>query len=219
MTYRVGLAQSDINLTTLEASGLKFSKIDDPRSAVLNSAKSVLGSPYKRGASVSKDAPNAFDCSSLVAWAFVEAGFAIPRIAIDQYVFSNRIQENDLQPGDLVFANTKEVIHTEGNYFSQVLGRDVKEEAIRTETLEYLPGTKVPEGVDHCGVYVGDEKVIHATIKKGFVVEEDLNQSEQFRNIVGFGKIIKDGEGRVSIEIPEDRKDLRQIDALKKELS
>lgn len=215
--YRMGLSQDEINLDQLKQSGFKFSEVV-PREEMLSSAKRALGASYKRGASVLRDAPGAFDCSSLVAWCAVQAGFSIPRISIDQYVYSQRINKEDLKSGDLIFVNTKKVIHTEGLYFSQVLGREVKEEAIRTETLEFMPGTKVPEGVDHVGIYVGDDSVIHASGKIGSVVEEKLDQNSAFENIVGYGRIINDEKKRFVVEIPETRTDLRQKENLIKEL-
>lgn len=218
--YRIGLSLSEINkylgitLTEkklceiLEKKDIGF-KIIDPNTQFVDSVKSVIGKPYKRGASVLRDSPNAFDCSSLVSWAAVESGFSIPRVSIDQFVYAKKINKNDLKVGDLIFANTKEIIHTDGSYFSQVLERQVKEEAIRTETLEFMPGTKVPEGIDHVGIYVGDNKVIHSSSKNGGVKEEDLNISRSFKNIIGYGRIINDDEKRFILEIPDDRPEWR----------
>jgi len=216
--YRVGLSTSEVSEEALRKSGFQFSVVS-PHERFVFSAKGVLGKSYKRGASVLKDAPNLFDCSSLVAWAAVEAGLAIPRITIDQFVFSERISKDDLKQGDLVFANTGERLHTEGTYFSQVLGKEVKEEPIRTETLEYNPGTKVPGGVDHVGIYIDGGKVIHATIKKGFVVEENLDESNLFKNIVGYGRVVDslDAE-RYVVEIPESRPELRNRELLIEEI-
>lgn len=213
MKYRVGLSTEDVENDALKKANFVYS-IVVPRKRIVESAKITLGKPYKRGASVLNDAPNAFDCSSLVAWAAVEAGFAIPRVTVDQFVFSKRISESDLLPGDLVFSNTKEIKSTEGSYYSKVLGREVKEEPIRYETLEYMPGTKVPEGVDHVGIYIGEGRVIHSTSKKGEVVEEYLAESPSFQNIVGYGRIIDDESKRFVIEIPDDRPDLRNAESL-----
>ncbi len=215
--YRIGFSTSEISKDALEKSGLKFSVVE-PRNKFLESVKSVIGKPYKRGASVLKDAPESFDCSSLVSWAAVEAGFSIPRIVIDQFVFSQRINKEDLIAGDLIFSNTGKVISTDGSYFSKVLGKDVKEEAIRTESLEYMPGTKVPGGVDHVGIYIGDEKILHTSVSTGMAVIEDLNESEQFKNIVGYGRIIENEEDRFVVQIPDERIDLRNKENLKKEI-
>ncbi len=216
--YKIGLSSSEVSKEALERSGLKFSLVS-PREQIVSSAKSVIGKLYKRGASVLKDAPEHFDCSSLVAWCAVQAGFSIPRVSIDQYVYSERISKEDLKPGDLIFINTKQIIHTDGAYFSQVLGREVKEEAIRTETLEFKPGTKVPQGVDHVGIYTGDDNVIHASGKMGRVIEEKLGQNKAFENIVGYGRIINDETGRFVVEIPDTRIDLCERENFIKELA
>ncbi len=210
--YRVGLSMDEMSEESLKKSGLKY-HIVNPREQIVISAKKVLGKPYKRGASVLKDAPNFFDCSSLTAWCAVEAGLSIPRISIDQYVFSKRINKEDLKAGDSIFVNTGKIIHTDGSYFSQVLGKNVKEEAIRTKTVEYQPGTKVPEGIDHVGIYVGDGRVIHASFLANGVVE-DLIGSQSFENIIGYGRIIKDENKRFVVEIPVDRVDLRKKENL-----
>lgn len=215
--YRIGLKQSEVGENKLREHGLSYTGVE-PRKKILDSVRSAVGKPYKRGASVLKDAPDCFECSSLVAWAAVEAGYSIPRVSIDQFVFSKRISKEDLLPGDLVFTNTEEIVHTEGSYFSQVLGKEVKEEPIRYETLEYMPGTPVPHGVDHVGIYMGNNKIIHSTSSKNAVVEEDLDTSRSFQKIVGYGRIVDSEEPRFVIEIPDNRPDLRVKENLLKEI-
>lgn len=223
--YRIGISVSEINnflksdlseenlIKIFQDLNFKFNLVT-PREQALISAKKVLGKAFKRGASVLNDAPEAFDCSSLVAWIAVESGYAIPRVTIDQYVFTEKIEKEALSPSDLIFANTHEIIHTEGTYFSKVLNKEVKEEAIRTKTLEYLPGTEVPGGVDHVGIYIGNNKIIHSSIKTGGVVEQDLNESYSFKNIIKYGRFINDNEKRFVFEIPNGRPDLRKKENL-----
>lgn len=215
--YRTGLSLNDVSEEALAKSGLNYKTVES-RNKIVESAASAVGKPYKRGASVLKDAPNAFDCSALAAWAAVEAGYAIPRVTIDQFVFAKKIEKEDLRSGDLIFSNTKQIIHTEGKYYSQVLGKEVQEEPIRYETLEYLPGTKVPHGVDHVGIYMGDERVIHATSTRGGVIEEKLSESPSFQNIVGYGRIMDNEDQRYVVEIPEDRPELRNKENLINEI-
>lgn len=205
--YRIGLSENEVSESELKKAGFTY-KIVNPIAQFLSSVRKVVGVPYKRGASVLKDSPHFFDCSSLIAWAAVEAGIAIPRIAIDQFVFSKKISKSDLIAGDLVFANSGLIVHTKGSYYSSVLGKEVQEVAIRTESLEYKPGTKVPEGVDHVGVYVGAGKIVHATVTKG-VVEEKLSENPCFKKIVGYGRIINETTNRFVVEVPEGREELR----------
>lgn len=207
---RLGTDLSEATITSvLTRLGMEATVVD-PIEHVLEEAPKHVGVPYKRGASVLRDAPNAFDCSAFTAWLFAHAGIALPRISIDQFVYGEEIEHEALVPGDLIFANTNEIISTTGEYYSQVLDVMVREEPIRTETLEYLPGTKVEQGVDHVGVYLGDNKVIHTSAKIGHVVIEDLATSAQFQNIVGYRRIAKRGEKRLVVVVPFERLDIRQ---------
>jgi cell wall-associated NlpC family hydrolase len=216
--YRVGLSQSEVDEDMLKRSNFVYEKVD-PRAKIIESAKRAVGAPYKRGASVLKDAPFSFDCSALVAWVAVEAGYSIPRVTVDQYVFLQKISKDDLLPGDAIFVNTLDIVHTEGVYFSQVLGKEVREEPIRYETLEYMPGTLVPEGIDHGAIYIGEDTIIHATSFKGEVIEEKLSTSESFKNELHYARIVEDKNRRFVIEIPADRPDLRNKENLLKEIN
>lgn len=165
-------------------------KIVNPTEEVLALSQKLVGVPYKYGASVVYDAPKAFDCSSFIAYLFAQAGVAVPRMAVDQYAFGEKIKESELKAGDVVFSNTGQ-------------GK------IYYETVEFIKGIKVPEGVDHCGLFLGDGKVIHATRYAKEVVVEDLSKSEQFKNIVGYGKMVTANDERFVVTIPHERLDIR----------
>ncbi|MFZ7947166.1 MULTISPECIES: NlpC/P60 family protein [Bacillaceae] len=47
-----------------------------------------------------------FDCSGLMQWAYARAGIQLPRTSYEQYRFSQRITQDELQPGDLIFFST-----------------------------------------------------------------------------------------------------------------
>jgi len=69
-------------------------------------AKKHLGKPYKWGG----NGPNSFDCSGFVRYVYDEFGANVknvPRTADNMYDLSKKIQKSELQPGDLVFFNTK----------------------------------------------------------------------------------------------------------------
>ena len=218
--YKVGVSLNEINnllgsnyeekdvIGILEKERCVVSAIEDSRSVIKEKALSCVSVPYKRGASVLYDAPNMFDCSSLVSWLMIKAGYFIPRVTIDQFVYSREIKENDLQIGDLVFTNTKEEISKDGEYFSKVLNMNIKEAPIRTETLEFIPGTKVPHGIDHVAIYVGSGEIVHTSKTIGTCVVEKLSDSKQFKNDVYFRRVIND-EKRFKVSIPFDRLDLR----------
>lgn len=166
-------------------------RIAEPVEEVVSLSQNLAGIPYKFGASVVFDAPNAFDCSSFIAYLFAQSGVAVPRMAVDQYAFGVRIEAPELKPGDVVFSNTG-------------VGK------IYYETVEFIKGTKIPQGVDHCGLYVGDGKIIHATRHQGKVVIEELASSEQFKNVVGYGRMAdKEERTRFAVTIPYERLDIR----------
>jgi phenylalanyl-tRNA synthetase beta subunit len=189
----------------LEAVGCKLEELADPNARILEIALAAVGKPYKYGASVLFDAPREFDCSSLVAYACAQAGLSAPRMSIDQYVWSARVEEKELRPGDLVFS---------------CIGGEVVHRAPQTKTLDYAKGTPVPEpGVDHVGVYVGDGEVIHATHVGGDVVKrEKLVESPQFQTVVGYGRATLVDEPRLVATVPAERLDLRAPEDLIEEI-
>ena len=66
----------------------------------LDIVRDQKGDPYAYGA----DGPGRFDCSGLVYYAFRKAGFDhVPRTSSAQARHMNRIDRNDLRPGDFVF--------------------------------------------------------------------------------------------------------------------
>src|SRR5574343_684270 len=67
-------------------------------------AMGFLGVPYKRGGS---SVETGVDCSGFVRAIYEQtAGLILPRNAAQQAAATEKINRNDLQPGDLVFFNT-----------------------------------------------------------------------------------------------------------------
>lgn len=177
--------------------GIEFSIVNS-REEILKHTQDAVGKPYKYASSVLFDAPDVFDCASLTAYAYSMGGITLPRISIDQYVCAKPISKEEAQPGDLIFANTGNTV----------------EHGIWYESKEFLPGTKVEQGVDHVGVYLGDNNVLHANSKTGDVAIESLDQSEYFKDIRGFGVCITE-ETKYLLHIPYERLDLKtEIDII-----
>ncbi len=218
--YKVGVSVSEINgclgtsysleeiLDVFSRLGFTSEVVENPRTKMVTSAENYLGVPYKRGASVLRDAPTAFDCSSFTSWLYKESGYQIPRIAIDQYVASHPVS-SEPNIGDLIFTNTGTVKTSEGSHYSQVLQQDIPEVAIRTESVEFLSGTKVEGGIDHNGMYVGDGYVIHASSTHGEVRKEKLAESSVFSKGYQFRTIINKEEARIVVTVPPERLDIR----------
>lgn len=146
---------------------------------------------YKNPSSMRIDAPKAFSCSSLISYLYTQAGVWMPSLSIDKYIFGTPILKEELRFGDLIFSNT-------GNGI------------IRTETVEYLPGTKVLEGVDHVIMYLEENRIIHATKKYGKVFIETFDDFGNTQKIVGFRRVADIDEKRYVVSIPNDRDDLKK---------
>jgi phenylalanyl-tRNA synthetase beta subunit len=211
--YKVGVSAKDIRNTL--GADISDAEIETILKTVCNSvekvnAKNKLESIYKdtldkkyvSGASVLYDAPETFDCSSLTAYLYKEAGISIPRISIDQFIFSKKITKDELQFGDLIFSNSQQ-------------GK------IHFESIEYKKGTKFESGVDHVGFYLGEGKVLHATKSIGKVLVENIDDSSTFGSkIVAYGRICDDlNTERFACSIPHYRLDLRLREDLVEEVA
>jgi len=209
MQYKVGVSVEEINKllgtkvgekeleNILKRFGFVHEKVK-PLDKVLTLAPTFKGVPYTAVGEIRYDNAEKFSCSSFVNYLFVQGGISLPSISIDQYVYGTPIEESDIKPGDIVFFNSKE-------------GK------IRYESVDYFTGTKVPEGVDHCALYIGDGKIIHAARGEGKVIEERIEDSSQRNNIVGYRRMT-DNKERYVVEIPFERLDLRVKEDLIEEI-
>jgi len=71
--------------------------------AILDSARSLVGTPYRFGGMSPADG---FDCSGFVSYVAGLHGILLPRVVADQFVAGRKIDRNRLAPGDLVFYST-----------------------------------------------------------------------------------------------------------------
>lgn len=66
---------------------------------VVDTARKMLGVPYRYGGA----GPSGFDCSGLVSYAYRSVGIQVPRTSGEQFRRANRVELQDLQPGDILF--------------------------------------------------------------------------------------------------------------------
>lgn len=66
-------------------------------------AMALIGTPYRPGG-ISPD--TGFDCSGFVRYVFQSSGLTLPRTSDEMSQVGNRVEKNELQPGDLVFFDT-----------------------------------------------------------------------------------------------------------------
>lgn len=65
----------------------------------VNAALAQVGDPYVYGGS----GPDSFDCSGLTSYAWAQAGVTLPHSSGMQYSATARVDQANLQPGDLLF--------------------------------------------------------------------------------------------------------------------
>lgn len=110
----------------------------DQQTQLVSLATSLIGKPYKYGAKA-EEAPDVFDCSLFTQYIFKHIGIAIPRSTIEQAAEGEEISSlENLEIGDLIFLHG-----TRGHY-----------------------NPRFPQGIGHVGVFIGDNKVIHAGSKR-----------------------------------------------------
>lgn len=186
MIYRVGLGLSEVSETELDKTGFVY-KIVNPREKIISLVETFIGVPYKFGASVSKDSPNFFDCSSLTAYLYANAGYAIPRICDDQYHFGKEVPEAEALVGDLVFfrGDRTDISKDKVGHCGVYIGNG-----------EFIHAGGVDKGY-------------------GRVVREKILESKYYpTGFLGFRRLLLSEESRVVVEIPEDRTDLRKAESL-----
>jgi cell wall-associated NlpC family hydrolase len=80
------------------------SSVGEKTDQMLGKAMSLLGVPYKRGGTSEE---TGFDCSGFVRHIYeTSIGRLLPRRAEEQAAVTEKIDRNELHPGDLVFFNT-----------------------------------------------------------------------------------------------------------------
>jgi len=128
----------------------------EQKSKLITLAKSLIGKPYKYGATP-EEAPEFFDCSSFIQYIFKQIGIILPRSTILQAEHGEEVRLEDLEPGDLLF------FHGERGFYN----------------------SKFPQGIGHVILYIGDNKTIHAASRRvqenpvkevGEVEEQTLNE-------------------------------------------
>jgi cell wall-associated NlpC family hydrolase len=88
----------------MERIGEVSGKVEAKASELVVNAMALLGVPYKRGGNSFE---TGFDCSGFVRAIYEQtAGLLLPRKAEQQAAATQKIDKNELQPGDLVFFNT-----------------------------------------------------------------------------------------------------------------
>ena len=107
-------------------------------SAVIATAKSQIGKPYKYGGTTPK---TGFDCSGLIMWSYQQHGVKVPRLAKDQARYGKAVKQSQLRLGDIVVfqISSRSGVHTglySGNgkfVHSPSSGKYIREDSMYTD--------------------------------------------------------------------------------------
>jgi len=171
----------------LKKLGFAIKKID-PIKKLVKLVIAQKGKPYKYGASTFIEAPDVFDCSSLVRWLYREIGIELPRISIEQADYGEEVEKNNFKPGDLIFKKNKKP------HLSK----------------------KFPQGIGHVGIVLNKGKIIHALGSQKKVVVESL-KTFLSQDFVVAKRIIKNKTGLL-ITVPDFRPDIKASEDLVEEI-
>jgi peptidoglycan endopeptidase LytE len=123
----------------------------EERNLFIRVAKSFLGVPYRLGGSTLKG----IDCSAFVKKIYEIFNVQLPRTVREQFLFGRKVEENELEEGDLVFFKTRRAnnahvgIYIGDNQFvhASYRSREVKVDNLRTPYFNqrFLTGVRVKE--------------------------------------------------------------------------
>lgn len=82
--------------------GTASTAVSSKASALISTAKSLMGIPYVWGGTTT----SGFDCSGFTKYVFGKNGIALPRTAAEQYNVGTSVSKSNLRAGDLVFFTT-----------------------------------------------------------------------------------------------------------------
>ena len=146
---------ADDEATTQEATIKQLSFVDRTSRMAIE-ALSLIGIHYKRGGN---NPEHGLDCSGLVRYVFKESnGKELPRTSAEISKVGERVEKEDLQPGDLVFFKT------------------------------------LKHAFSHVGIYLGDNKFVHAPAAGGKVRIESMDLQYWKKRFNGARRIEENNE-------------------------
>lgn len=161
----------------------------EPLSTALEAVRAAqkrLGYPYSQPR---RDSGIAYDCSSLVYWAYLDAGINVDPVGchtaanIAQYLEGQgkQVDGGELQPGDIIFYSYEQ----NGRY----------------------------KDISHVSIYSGDGQMVHASSTLGHVVTTaaDLNRAVSIARPVWNEEDIPETETNLTVESSENHSDKKDV--------
>lgn len=175
---------------------------------IVGETHKLIGRPYRFGASYKNDRDEAFDCSYLVDYIYSLIGLQVGFTALGQYATGRPVKLDDLRPGDALFTQGDREDVVQDHYFT------------RSDDGTYVRHEVKPaHKVGHVGIYMGDDKVVHASPGAGKVVEVPLTKFTSDPGFLGVRRFADDLNDYISVaEVPWWRTDLKLIEDLAEEV-
>ena len=126
-------------------------------------ASKYPGTRYRRGSA----SPKGFDCSGFVGFVFKNFGFNLSRSSASQYKEGEKVEKNDLRPGDLMFFSGRSGNRSRVGHVAMVV--DVNPDGsctfIHASTSQGVVYQKFPDGGYYSKRYIGAKRIIPADPK------------------------------------------------------
>lgn len=172
-------------------------------------AKKHLGTPYKWGANFKQDGVSAFDCSYFTDYIYSLIGRDIGHTALAQYMTGKAVLTKELRPGDILFYEGVIDKSVTDHYYR-------KDESGRHRKVELKEDVRV----GHCGLYIGEDKVIDARqyqwqenkwkpIENPGVVELPVEEYLDNPGFLGARRYVDNLEDYVAVTVPWWRSDIK----------
>lgn len=143
---------------------------------IVGLARSRIGlSRYCLGASM-VDAPRILDCSGFIKWLYAAQGLWVPRLAIQQREYGQKVELPDVASGDAIFATGR------NDYYHD----------------------DASDGVGHVGIATGEGTVVHAANRRDGVTEVPLEDfvGESQKKFRGARRFLPKSKYTLTLEIP-----------------
>jgi phenylalanyl-tRNA synthetase beta subunit len=184
-------------------------------------ARKHLGKPYVFGASYKTHGDMAFDCSYLTDYIYSKVGKFIGYTSLAQFELGESVDEDNLQPGDILFVKGHIDKSAADHYFMP----DGKGN-YRRITLEK------PKEVGHNALYIGHGRIVHARhfdydsknkkwkkLPTGKVVEEGVEAFTKNPEYLGARRYLRNPRNYLAVTVPWWRLDIRIEEDILEELA
>jgi phenylalanyl-tRNA synthetase beta subunit len=187
---------------------LKKLEIEAVAFDIAKQARTLVGKPYKLGASYKTDGLEAFDSSYLTDYLYSLIGIQIGFTALGQFELGRPVDDAELMPGDLVFVKGDNASVVQDHYYTRGDDGDYVKHAV-----------KPAKRVGAVGLFVGNDKVVFASAQQQQVVEVGLAEFTKAEGYLGARRFVEGIGDYIAVpSVPWWRSDLKLPEDLVEEV-